>query len=131
MFLWVFATILFLVFPSQTIRLLVSLGFENRYTFALPDHNSENLSAPPNIEINIGEKVLAVKVDRIFFMPYIAPHLDSQNSNIVAIIASEDAKETFLLGMKAGQANVSYNLYNLQGSGTKTNQGFTVTVKEP
>jgi len=127
--IWVVATAWILLFPFQFFALLAFLGFENRYTFSLQGHHSGNLSAPPDIEMYVGEKISAVRTDVVIFMPYIAPHLESADTNVVTVTVSDDSRETFLKGMQPGKSKMSYDMPNLQQSGTKTNLGFTVTVK--
>jgi hypothetical protein len=120
----------FVVFPKQLGPFLDNIGLENRYSFLLPGHSQQNLAAPPDIKLRVGEKIPAVKIDRIFFMPYTAPHLDSDQKEIVTIEVSQNHKETYLVGTQTGKSQVYYNLYNVM-SGISSNKGFTVTVVAP
>ena len=96
-------------------------------TYHLPGHSSENLKAPPNVTMRVGEQRKAITTGlNVKDMGFAGNAIMSDDPKIVRI-HSPDRGTAYLVAASAGTAQVHY-YYHPTVRSDPENRGFLVTV---
>jgi len=95
--------------------------------FPINGHSDANHLNPPDIEMSVGERRLAIQNDlSLWPMTSAVAGIESEDSEIVKVDPSSPHSRAYIQAMKPGITVLRYRPWNK----AEQNRGFTVTVTE-